>query len=57
METGLVFCKGLALYIFDVDLKAFQKLTLLLEIGYYYTAYLLLMYRLKFAINRPCQDA
>jgi len=57
VETGLVFYKGLALYIFDVDLKAFQKLTLLLEIGYYYTAYLLLMYRPKFATNRSRQDA
>jgi len=57
VETGLVFYKGLALYIFDVDLKAFQKLTLLLEIGYYSTAYLLLMYRRKFATNRLRQDA
>lgn len=36
----------------NVDLKAFQKLTLLLDIGYYYSsAYLMLIYRRKVAIN------
>lgn len=37
---------------FNVDLKAFQKLTLVLDIGCYYSsAYLLLIYRRKVAIN------
>lgn len=37
---------------FNVDLKAFQKLTLVLDIGYYYSsAYLLLIYRRKVTIN------